>query len=345
MSTSAGTATSHPRAVLVVAILASFVAFLDGTVVNVALPAITRELGGGLAVQQWVVDGYLITLGALILLAGRTLAVGRRARQFAVREAQLETDVARARLEAMRLEIQPHFLFNALNSIAALIRIRANDQALKMLLGLGELVRALRDHGIGIPENDHKRIFDKRVKLSSNSKGLGLGLWIVRELVQAMRGIVRVDSTPGRGAAFYVTLPRGAAQRMLEDGVAEALAQRCGEVLQQHGVQIGVVGQVRGEDLLGQHDLGVGDQRGELRPGEPAPGRPPGRDRARVVRRNAGRHGRDRRQGPRAGAGARGRADDPLRRPRGGEGGVAQAGGEGGVRGVGHPASPTGRSE
>jgi len=38
--------------------------------VNVALPAISRELGGGLAVQQWVVDAYLITLGALILIAG-----------------------------------------------------------------------------------------------------------------------------------------------------------------------------------------------------------------------------------------------------------------------------------
>lgn len=56
--------------VLVVAIIVSFVAFLDGAVTNVALPAIKDELGGGLAVQQWVVDGYLITLGALILLAG-----------------------------------------------------------------------------------------------------------------------------------------------------------------------------------------------------------------------------------------------------------------------------------
>ncbi|MGO1409824.1 MAG: MFS transporter [Microbacterium sp.] len=56
--------------VLWIAILASFVAFLDGTVVNVALPAIDRELGGGLATQQWVVDGYLITLGALMLVAG-----------------------------------------------------------------------------------------------------------------------------------------------------------------------------------------------------------------------------------------------------------------------------------
>ncbi|QGH69818.1 MFS transporter [Pseudactinotalea sp. HY158] len=58
------------RLVLWIAILASFVAFLDGTVVNVALPAIENELGGGLVTQQWVVDAYLITLGALILVAG-----------------------------------------------------------------------------------------------------------------------------------------------------------------------------------------------------------------------------------------------------------------------------------
>lgn len=62
--------TRDQRLVLVIAILASFVAFLDGSVINVALPAISRELGGGLPAQQWVVDAYLITLGSLILLAG-----------------------------------------------------------------------------------------------------------------------------------------------------------------------------------------------------------------------------------------------------------------------------------
>ena len=55
---------------LAVAILASFVAFVDGSVVNLALPAIGRDFGGGLALQQWVVDGYLLALGALILVAG-----------------------------------------------------------------------------------------------------------------------------------------------------------------------------------------------------------------------------------------------------------------------------------
>jgi EmrB/QacA subfamily drug resistance transporter len=62
--------TQQQRLVLWIAILASFVSFLDGSVINVALPAISTELGGGLLTQQWVVDAYMITLGALILLAG-----------------------------------------------------------------------------------------------------------------------------------------------------------------------------------------------------------------------------------------------------------------------------------
>ncbi|MGZ5362852.1 MAG: MFS transporter [Mycobacterium sp.] len=58
------------KPLVAVAVLASFVAFLDGSVVNLALPAIGRDFGGGLALQQWVVDGYLLSLGALILVAG-----------------------------------------------------------------------------------------------------------------------------------------------------------------------------------------------------------------------------------------------------------------------------------
>lgn len=58
------------KLVLVISILASFVTFLDGSVVNIALPAIVHSLGGGLVTQQWVVDAYLITLGSFILVAG-----------------------------------------------------------------------------------------------------------------------------------------------------------------------------------------------------------------------------------------------------------------------------------
>ena len=58
------------RLVLVACILGSVIVFVDSTVVNVALPAIQRDLGGGLALQQWVVDAYLLTLGSLLLVGG-----------------------------------------------------------------------------------------------------------------------------------------------------------------------------------------------------------------------------------------------------------------------------------
>jgi EmrB/QacA subfamily drug resistance transporter len=58
------------RLALIAAILGSFVAGLDATAVNVALPAIRADLGGGLAGQQWVSNAYLLALGSLILVGG-----------------------------------------------------------------------------------------------------------------------------------------------------------------------------------------------------------------------------------------------------------------------------------
>jgi len=58
------------RRVMVVAIMVSMVVFLDSTVVNLALPATEHDLGGGLSLQQWVVDGYLLALAATILPGG-----------------------------------------------------------------------------------------------------------------------------------------------------------------------------------------------------------------------------------------------------------------------------------
>ena len=55
---------------LVAAIMGSFVAGLDATAVNVALPAIRADLGGGLAGQQWISNAYLLALGSLILVGG-----------------------------------------------------------------------------------------------------------------------------------------------------------------------------------------------------------------------------------------------------------------------------------
>ncbi len=61
---------ARKRLVLVAAILGTAVVTVDSTVVNVALPAIEKDLGGGLAGQQWTSNAYLLTLGSLLLIGG-----------------------------------------------------------------------------------------------------------------------------------------------------------------------------------------------------------------------------------------------------------------------------------
>src|SRR5204863_4617575 len=58
------------RLTLVAAVFGSAVVMIDGSIVNVALPAIEHDLGGGLAGQQWVSNAYLLALGSLILIGG-----------------------------------------------------------------------------------------------------------------------------------------------------------------------------------------------------------------------------------------------------------------------------------
>ena len=58
------------RYTLLACILGSAIVFLDGTVVNVALPALQRDLGASLSAQQWVVEAYALTLSALLLVGG-----------------------------------------------------------------------------------------------------------------------------------------------------------------------------------------------------------------------------------------------------------------------------------
>jgi signal transduction histidine kinase len=67
----------------------------------------------------------------------------------------------------------------------------------------------VRDRGIGIPAEQQERIFGKFERAASqrNYGGLGLGLWITRELVELMHGSIRVESREGQGATFIVSLP------------------------------------------------------------------------------------------------------------------------------------------
>ena len=66
---------AHPRWTLVACILASSLSFVDGSVLNVALPAIKSSYGAGAQDVQWVVNAYLLPLSALLLLGGAVVWV------------------------------------------------------------------------------------------------------------------------------------------------------------------------------------------------------------------------------------------------------------------------------
>jgi signal transduction histidine kinase len=75
--------------------------------------------------------------------------------------------------------------------------------------GRAALLR-VRDAGIGIPPEQRKRIFDRfeRAPAERHYPGLGLGLWIAKQIVDASSGTITVDSEVGAGSTFTVRLPR-----------------------------------------------------------------------------------------------------------------------------------------
>jgi signal transduction histidine kinase len=85
------------------------------------------------------------------------------------------------------------------------------DQPIDLTVGRRgrQVTIAVRDRGIGIAPRDHQRIFERftRAVPPRCYPGLGLGLWIVRSLVEAQGGSVRVASGLGQGATFTVRLP------------------------------------------------------------------------------------------------------------------------------------------
>ena len=86
----------------------------------------------------------------------------------------------------------------------------------------GNACFAVRDNGIGLSARGKKQVFrpfyqvDRR--LSRETGGCGLGLSIVKFIVTAHGGTVRVDSRPGEGSTFTVVVPCGSAGRVLGDG-------------------------------------------------------------------------------------------------------------------------------
>ena len=101
-------------------------------------------------------------------------------------------------------EIVDNLLLNAFKHAACScveLSVRGGEQTIEI---------AVADNGIGIAPEDQHRIFAKFdfARSSPRGSGSGLGLWIVRKLVAALGGGIVLESTPGNGSRFTVTIPR-----------------------------------------------------------------------------------------------------------------------------------------
>ena len=118
---------------------------------------------GRAAQQQWFLEsGYVQILPMMvgknvhlelltywgILAVGHALDYHRRLRESQVAQAQLATQLAQAQLDALKMQLHPHFLFNTLNAIAVMVRKQDIHGSIRMLTGVSELLRlALNNTG------------------------------------------------------------------------------------------------------------------------------------------------------------------------------------------------------
>ena len=109
---------------------------------------------------EWVLYG-------LVVLAIHTRAALAAARERELRAAQLETKLAEARLHALEVQIQPHFLFNTLNAIGALVRTGKNAEAVGMIGGLSDLLRYALDRagGARVPLDEETQMLSRYLEI------------------------------------------------------------------------------------------------------------------------------------------------------------------------------------
>ncbi len=97
-----------------------------------------------LAEYRFQLDNWLL-LDVLLYFGIVALGTGIEAKRRLLREARLRADLAQAELRALRLELQPHFIFNALNAVVGLVRQGSAAEAEDMLIRLSELLRRTQE--------------------------------------------------------------------------------------------------------------------------------------------------------------------------------------------------------
>ena len=112
------------------------------------------------------------------------------------------------------------------NLVNNALKYSAKEKVLRVRLyrSNGSVKLEVADKGIGIPRNEHSKIFEKFYRVGDplvhNTKGSGLGLSLVRHIAHAHGGEVEVESTPGKGSKFTLSLPVNAVAEPVADSAA-----------------------------------------------------------------------------------------------------------------------------
>jgi signal transduction histidine kinase len=134
---------------------------------------------------HFVADAFSSSLGLYAILLGAVYCAAYygRYRERELAASQLQGQLAHAQLQALRMQLNPHFLFNALNSISMLVRGGRSGEAVRMLAGLGDLLR-------GVLEEDRPNEVPLRDELDFLRRYLAI------EQIRAGRLQVRVEVAP-----------------------------------------------------------------------------------------------------------------------------------------------------
>lgn len=165
---------------------------------------------------EWVL--YLLVLGSVL-----AMEYSQRSRASAIEAAELRRSLTDARLHALELQLQPHFLFNTLNAIAGLVRTDRKEQAVSMIAGLGDLLRYALDHA-----------GRQRVTLGEETEMLTRYLEIhAARFADRMSFAVSMDPAI-RQAAVPILILQPLVENAVRHGVDRRGAMTCIEVRAQH---------------------------------------------------------------------------------------------------------------
>jgi len=104
-----------------------------------------------------------------------------------------------------------HLTTAIVNVLENAVKYGCRNIVVKTALANGRFTISIADDGIGIPKSKQSLLFDKFYRVEEgnlhNTKGLGLGLYYVHQIIKAHRGSINVVSDLGKGALFNITIP------------------------------------------------------------------------------------------------------------------------------------------